>query len=112
MKSADEMRAHLCAKATEDADFRARLLESPKATVQEELSVEIPEAFKIEVHEDGPTTAHLVLPPSANLTEADLQAAHGGWGTSSAAPSPAPNTVTAEQTASNTPDGLAGLLGG
>ena len=79
MKSADEMREHLCTRATEDPEFRARLLESPKSVIQQELSVEIPEAFEINVHEDGPTTAHLVLPQPAILSEADLHAAQGGW---------------------------------
>ena len=80
MKSADEMREHLCSKAAEDPDFRERLLASPKSVIQQELSVEIPESFEIKVHEDSPTTAHLVLPPVAKLAETDLQAAHGaGW---------------------------------
>ena len=92
MKSADEMREHLCAKAAEDQDFRARLLASPKATIQQELSVDIPEIFAIEVHEDGPTSAHLVLPPAAQLDEADLRAAQGGWNSSSSESSePAPS---------------------
>ena len=80
MQSANEMRNHLCAKAADDAGFRARLLASPKSAIQQELSVEIPETFEIKVHEDGPTTAHLVLPPVAKLSEEDLQTAHGGWG--------------------------------
>ena len=79
MKSADEMREHLCTRATEDPEFRARLLTSPKSVIQQELSVEIPEAFEINVHEDGPTTAHLVLPQPAILSEADMQVARGGW---------------------------------
>ena len=83
MRSANEMRQHLCAKAAEDADFRARLLASPKSAIQQELSVDIPESFEVQVHEDGPTTAHLVLPPTARLTEAELRAGHGGWTQSS-----------------------------
>lgn len=84
MQSASEMREHLRAKAAEDADFRERLLASPKSTIEDEFSVEIPKTFEIKVLEDGPTTAHLVLPPPARLSEADLQAAHGGtWGFSS-----------------------------
>ena len=58
-------------------DFRARLLASPKEAIREEMPIEIPESFEIKVLEDGPTTAHLVLPPTAKLTELDLQEAHG-----------------------------------
>lgn len=83
MKSAKEIREHLCSKAAAEPDFRARLLASPKSTIEEELSIEIPESFEIKVYEDGPTTAHLVLPPTAKLTEMELQAAQGadggGW---------------------------------
>ena len=38
----------------------------------------IPEGFDVAVHEDSGTTAHLVLPPSPALTEADLAMAAGG----------------------------------
>ena len=39
----------------------------------------IPEGFNVEVHEDSATTAHLVLPPSPKLTEAELAMAAGGF---------------------------------
>ena len=32
----------------------------------------------IEVHEEAPETAHLVLPPASRLSEADMQTAGGG----------------------------------
>lgn len=79
MLSAQQMREELVAKASEDMEFRARLIASPKAVINEEYSVEIPEAFEIQVHEDGPTSAHLILGPSPQLTENELRAAHGGW---------------------------------
>ena len=82
MLSAQQMRQELVAKASEDTEFRARLISSPKVVINEEYSLEIPEAFEIQVHEDGPTSAHLVLGPSSQLTDDDLRAAHGGWHTS------------------------------
>ena len=78
MKSLNEVRMYLTDKATEDADFRARLLSDPKGTVEEDLGVSIPANLSIEVHEDGGAAAHLVLPPDSRLSEADLQMVSGG----------------------------------
>ena len=79
METASEMRAKILNKATEDADFRARLLSDPKAAIGQELGVAIPESMSIEVHEDGGATAHLVLPPDSKLNEHDLGAVSGGY---------------------------------
>ena len=67
-----EMKARIVAKASEDPEFRARLLADPKATISAELSINIPENFTVHVHEDNPTTTHMVLPLSDHLTEDDL----------------------------------------
>ena len=74
METAKEMRAKVVGKATEDADFRARLLSDPKGTIEQELSVTIPAFMSIKVHEESGTTAHLVLPPDSRLSEHDLLA--------------------------------------
>lgn len=73
METAQEMEAKIVGKAAEDAEFRARLLSDPKATIEQELSVTIPASMSIDVHEDSATTVHLTLPPTAALSEADLQ---------------------------------------
>ena len=80
MKTAQEMEAAVIGKATEDADFRARLLSNPKEAIEQELGISIPEAMEIRVHEENSTSAHLVLPPSSKLKTADLQAVAGGFG--------------------------------
>ena len=72
------MREQLIDKATTDKAFRERLIADPKDTIQAELNVAIPAGFDIEVLEDGATKCHLVLPPSADLSEGDLQQAAGG----------------------------------
>lgn len=77
MKTAGQMRIHLLAKATEDEEFRAKLLEDPKSAISEELSMTLPAGFKIFVHEDSSDTTHLVLPPLARLTLEELQAVSG-----------------------------------
>ena len=72
------MRERLLEKAAEDEAFRARLLADPKAAVSDELGVEIPDGFTIEVHEEAADTSHLVLPPSAALGDAELERVAGG----------------------------------
>ena len=52
-------------------------------TTATELGATIPDGFDVMVHEDSGTTAHLVLPPSPELTEAELEKVAGGvfiWG--------------------------------
>ena len=73
-----EMKAHVLARATEDADFRASLLANPKSAVSAELGVEIPDGFTIIVHEDDSTTAHLSLPATDQLTPEELAQIGGG----------------------------------
>ena len=79
--TASEMRERLIEKATTEDAFRAQLISDPKAAIQEEFGLKIPAEFNVVVHEDLADTAHLVLPPSAKLGEADLQQAAGGEST-------------------------------
>ena len=78
MTTATELKTKILSKAAEDGDFRARLLADPNATISSELGTTIPEGFNVAVHEHSATTAHLVLPPSPALTEADLAMVAGG----------------------------------
>ena len=85
MKTATDLKARILSRADDDGDFRARLVADPKAAVADEIGMTVPEGFDVVVHEDSATTAHLVLPPSPELTEADLAMAAGGhhtglWG--------------------------------
>ena len=77
MKTPNELRTHLADKAASDADFRARLLDDPEGAIGDELGVTLPAGFKVEVHEEGADVAHIVLPPSSHLSDADLQAVAG-----------------------------------
>ena len=80
-QTVNEMRAHILAKAADDDVFRTKLVGDPKTTISSELGFFIPGEFTIHVHEDSATSAHLVLPPSEQLTEEDLaQVAGGNWG--------------------------------
>ena len=75
-----EMKAHIVTRASEDGEFRAKLLANPRPVISAELGVFIPERFTIQVHEDSATSAHLILPLSEHLTEEDLAQVAGGWG--------------------------------
>lgn len=83
MTTATELKNQILSKAAEDSDFRARLIADPKAAISAETGKAIPDGFNFVVHEDNATTAHLVLPPSQQLTEADMDKVSGGefiWG--------------------------------
>lgn len=67
-----EMKALIIKRATEDGEFRAKLLADPKPVISAELGVPIPERFTIQVHEDDATSAHVVLPLSDHLTDEEL----------------------------------------
>ena len=74
MKSGVEMRDHILGRAADDAEFRTRLIADPKATLNEEFGVNLPDSFAISVHEDSSTHVHLVLPPTKELNESELRA--------------------------------------
>ena len=51
------MRERLIEKAAEDETFRAWSIADPKDAVRDELGVEIPDGFTLEVHEEARTPA-------------------------------------------------------
>ena len=77
-RTQEELRAELLAKAAGDDGFRAKLIDDPKAAIKEALGLDLPDSVSVQVHEDSPLSAHLVLPPEANLTEGDLEAIAAG----------------------------------
>ncbi len=78
MKSVTEMRARLIAKAGEDPVFRARRTQDPKAAIEEEFDITLPDGFEAPEHEDSSTEGRLVLPPSPQLSEEQLDGVSGG----------------------------------
>ena len=82
MRSEAEVRAHVTMKAAEDDDFRARLIAAPRATVEEEAGIRFPDGYRLHVHEETATDAHVVLPPKPELSREQLDriaGAHHGW---------------------------------
>ena len=80
MRSEAEVRAHVAMKAAEDDEFRARLVADPRGTLEAETGMRIPDGYRLHVHEESATDAHLVLPPKPELSREQLQQVHGGMG--------------------------------
>ena len=78
MQSEAQVKAHVAMKATEDDDFRARLVADPRATVEEETGLRFPEGYRVHVHEESAADAHLVLPPRPELSKEQLARIAGG----------------------------------
>ena len=78
MLSPTKMREHLEEKAVEDLEFREKLVSAPKATIEEEFGIAIPEGIEVQVHESDMSLVHLALPPAAKLQDEQLMAAAGG----------------------------------
>ncbi len=80
MQTIDEMRKQLIAKSTDDLAFRSRLLAEPRAVVEEEFDITVPEGMDVRVLEDSPQAVHLVLPPEPKLNMQDMRQTTGGTG--------------------------------
>ena len=78
METRNSMLEKLIAKAEADSDFRRLLLADPRMALKETFDVEVPNDFDVVVHEEDARTAHLVLPASTELTDAQLRTAAGG----------------------------------
>lgn len=78
MNTKESLQQRVIDMAEEDAAFRSRLLSDPRSAIQDALDVDFPGDFNLVVHEDSVETAHLVLPPSPQLTDAQLEQAAGG----------------------------------
>jgi hypothetical protein len=81
-----EMERRLIEKSVEDEDFRRRLIEDPKAAVEQELGTQLPEEVRVVTVEETRDTIYLVLPSASRigeggeLSERELEAVAGGWG--------------------------------
>jgi hypothetical protein len=57
-----QLEMHLAERALQDPDFRAKLLEDPKRTIEEEIGLHFPSTLSIKVHEEKLNELHVVLP--------------------------------------------------
>jgi len=89
MSQQNPIQEQITAKAMKDETFRQKLLSNPKAAIERALGITVPAGVTIAVHQDTPTTLHLVLPVRAlsaagaewsELSDAELEQATGGEG--------------------------------
>jgi hypothetical protein len=80
-----EWERRLIERSLEDEDFRQRLLEDPKGTVEQELGSVLPEGVEVRVVEESADTIYLVLPSTSavvgqggSLSDQDLEAVADG----------------------------------
>jgi hypothetical protein len=79
-----EIERRLVERSLQDESFRQRMLEDPKAAVEEELGVQLPAEVQVQAVEETAETIYLVLPSSSplggggELSDRDLEAVSGG----------------------------------
>jgi hypothetical protein len=81
-----EMEQRIIQRSLEDDAFRQRLLEDPKAAIEQELGTRLPAGVEIRAVEETQDTAHLVLPVRSTdvepgeLSDRELESVAGGEG--------------------------------
>jgi hypothetical protein len=71
-----------CPAARADEKLRERLKADPRAAMAEETSINVPESIEIEVLEETPEKAYLVIPANrVAISEEQLDVASGGYDT-------------------------------
>ena len=74
-----DLEAKIVARAWADEGFRQRLKTDPRGMVAEETGISVPESVHIEVVEETPETAYLVIPMNRMaVSDEELEAASGG----------------------------------
>ena len=80
-----DMEVKVIQKAMEDSDFRAKLLEDPKAALAEVGGKAVPDSINVNIIEEEPNTITIVVPPTptessenAELSDDALDNVSGG----------------------------------
>jgi Nitrile hydratase, alpha chain len=73
-----DLEAKIVARAWADESFRERLKADPRNAVVEETGITIPESIAVEVLEETPDKAYLVIPANrASIPDDELELAGG-----------------------------------
>jgi hypothetical protein len=84
-----ELERRIVQRSIEDEEFRRRLLDDPKASLEQELGSRLKESTEVRVVEESADTIYLVLPSasvvgeSRELSDKELDAVAGGDGDTS-----------------------------
>ena len=80
-----EVERRLVERSLQDEEFRQRLLDDPKGTLEQELGRGLPEGVQVRVVEESANTIYLVLPSAStlggqggDLSDQELEAVAGG----------------------------------
>lgn len=78
--NASDQEVQLRRGAATDSAFRQELLTDPRAAIERELGVSIPDGISIKALEETPGTVYIVVPPvaSGELSDAELDAIAAG----------------------------------
>ncbi len=80
-----EVERRLIQRSLQDDSFRQRLLDDPKAVVEQELGSRLPEGVEVRVVQESAQTIYLVLPSASplgggvELSDRELEGVAGGW---------------------------------
>jgi Nitrile hydratase, alpha chain len=81
-----EVERTLVQRSLQDEDFRRRLLDDPKGTLEQELGDRLPEDVEVRVVEETAESIYLVLPSASplvgeggELSDEELQRVAGGY---------------------------------
>lgn len=79
VRTRKDLEVHLITRALKDDGFKHKLLANPKAVVEQELGMKLPEELEINVLEETENTLYMVLPcnPYEGMSEEELKASLG-----------------------------------
>jgi hypothetical protein len=64
-----QLETYLAVRASQDPEFRDRLLASPKQVVETEVGLRFPEGLCVSVHEERLNELHIVLPVDLSVPD-------------------------------------------
>jgi hypothetical protein len=75
-----ELNAKLASRAMQDETFRQKLLNDPRAAVEEVLGKKLPANMEVKTIEESPSTLTVIVPakPTDELSDNDLEKVAGG----------------------------------